>query len=110
VKKPRENSLKRHQEDEDRVKEEEDRVEEEERVHNPKCNGVKFSSSSAIPRCSSDESDSACCPACKLSEDAVWLWVACDTCKTWYHAECTELDPDVYPDLDIIDWVCTQSL
>jgi len=26
----------------------------------------------------SDESDCALCPVCKLSEDAVWSWVACD--------------------------------
>ena len=30
------------------------------------------------------------------------------TCKTWYNAECTDLDPDVYPDLDVTDWVCSQ--
>ena len=73
------------------------------------------SSSKATPRyemhsssTGSDESDCAVCPICKLSRDAVWPWVACDTCKTWYHAECTDLDPDVYPDLDVTDWVCSQ--
>jgi len=70
------------------------------------------SSSSATPRfemqSSSDESNCALCPVCKSSENAVWPWVACDTCETWYHAECTDLDPDVYPDLDVTDWVCLQ--
>ena len=36
--------------------------------------------------------------------------MACDTCKTrYYDAECTELDPDVYPDLDIVDWLVPKA-
>ena len=48
--------------------------------------------------CSSD--NNAICPLwCLSKEDRVWPWVACDHCEIWYHCECTDISPDMYPDL-----------
>ncbi len=49
---------------------------------------------------------STLCDYTTSTADAVWPWVAYDYCDQWYHAECTDIDPELYPDLDTIDWVC----
>ena len=53
---------------------------------------------------SSASSGNYCCPICGLPTRL--LWVACDSCDRWFHAECTDIDPNDYDDLENIDWIC----
>ena len=53
---------------------------------------------------SSDSSRSYCCPICGLPTRV--LWVACDSCDRWFHAECTDINPDNFSNLHNVDWVC----
>ena len=57
---------------------------------------------------SSDSSGSYCCPICGLPTRV--LWVACDSCDRWFHAECTNIDPDNYCNLHNVDWVCNDCV
>ena len=66
---------------------------------NPSSSGEQDREDSLVP----------CC-MCLSTADAVWPWVACDYCEQWYHAECTDIDPELYPTLDTIDWVCNNCL
>ena len=51
------------------------------------------------------------CPVCNVAEsedeDDV-LWIQCDNkrCATWYHVQCTNIDPQDSKDLDSITWLC----
>ena len=57
---------------------------------------------------SSDSSGSYCCPICGLPTRI--LWVACDSCDRWFHAECTDIDPDNFCNLHNVDWVCNDCV
>ena len=54
-----------------------------------------------------ESDDCVLCPNCGEG-DETRLWVRCDSvsCKTWYHVECTHIDPEEYNDLDAITWFC----
>ena len=57
---------------------------------------------------SSDSSGSYCCPICGLPTRI--LWVACDSCDRWFHAECTDIHPDNFCNLKNVDWVCNDCV
>ncbi len=52
-------------------------------------------------------SETTLCPQCGQGDEDR-LWVQCDNraCETWYHVECTEIDPEEYDDLSAITWFC----
>ena len=54
-----------------------------------------------------DEADTILCPCCG-EDDESKLWVQCDSqaCHRWYHAACTDIDPEEYGDLEAITWFC----
>ena len=66
--------------------------------------------SSASDKVVYSSDDDAICPVCFTKEDKVWPWIACDCCEEWYHTECTNISPDLYPDLHSIDWVCFKCI
>ena len=53
------------------------------------------------------------CPVCNVPEsedgDDV-LWIQCDNeqCTTWYHVQCTDIDPVDYNVLDTLTWLCSK--
>ena len=57
---------------------------------------------------SSDSSGSYCYPICGLPTRI--LWVACDSCDRWFHAESTNIDPDNSCNLHNVDWVCNDCV
>jgi len=57
---------------------------------------------------SSESSGTYCCPICGLPTRV--LWVACDSCDHWYHAECTDINPDDFCNLHNVDWVRNDSV
>ena len=58
--------------------------------------------------CNSD--NDVICPLCFSKEDRVWPWIACDHCEVWYHCECTDISPNMYPDLHAIEWFCSNCV
>jgi len=38
------------------------------------------------------------------------LWVACDDCKCWLHADCNDIGLSCFDNLANIDWVCNDRL
>ena len=57
---------------------------------------------------SSGSSGNYCCPICGLPTRL--LWVACNSCNRWFHAECTDIDPDNFDNLQNVDWVCNDCV
>lgn len=58
-----------------------------------------------------DQADShsdvdCCCPVCGLPENDVDRWIACDSCQTWYHVHCVDLDGVNDLELEGMDWIC----
>ena len=45
-------------------------------------------------------SDANECAKCKKEEGPNEKWVQCDTCDSWYHNECSGLEPEIYPLLE----------
>ena len=65
------------------------------------------STSTNTPESGNEANDCVLCPSCGEG-DETRLWVQCDSmsCQTWYHFECTDIDPEEYNDLDAITWFC----
>ena len=57
---------------------------------------------------SCDSSGSYCCPICGLPTRV--LWIACDPCDRWYHAERIDINPDDFCNLHNVDWVCNDCV
>ena len=77
-------------------------VEVVDRVFSNKLTVMSLRMLKAVPP--SDSSGSYCCPICGLPTRV--LWVACDSCDRWFHAECTDIDADNFCNLHNVDWVC----
>ena len=122
-----ERQRKKIQEEEDKAKRKEERerkkkereVEEErkrkEREAKKKGKGRKGkgTATATSTEVRSDEihsTSSESCAICLSTADGFWPWIACDSCEKWYHAECTDIDPDLYVELDTLDWVCEKCL
>ena len=54
---------------------------------------------------SSEDTDTECKTCGCQGNTRLKLWVACDACESWYHVECTGIDPTHYGHLEALDYV-----
>ena len=55
---------------------------------------------------SDTDTDTQCYLCGCTGNTEVGLWVACDSCESWCYAECTNIDPKCYEDIEFQSFIC----
>ena len=97
-----EREAKRRQKEKEKAEKSQNRTSQKRKGRKQKS--VKASVAASDPE---DDDDTITCPVCCDRGCSDALWVCCDVCDTWYHAECTDISPEDYEDLGSIEWFCS---